>query len=125
LRRKATRQSRAANEAEKAWMRKVKEMPCCVCGMPGPSIVDHIYGSTFRIVLRSSLERVLCGHWFVVPHCPDCDEIKTLGSRRTLEERIGARQIAIWIGLVLKHNWPVPAAVMEVARQLDGNAADG
>jgi len=37
--------------AERAWVGKVKELPCSVCGVPGPSDAHHIkQGRHFAVV---------------------------------------------------------------------------
>lgn len=37
--------------AERAWVNKVKELPCSVCGVPGPSDAHHIkQGLHFAVV---------------------------------------------------------------------------
>lgn len=70
--------ARLANVEEKAFQAYTKESPCIVCGAPGPSIVEHCYGSTVK------KNKVLIGHKWVIPLCLECDDIKTNGSPKKL-----------------------------------------
>lgn len=74
MQRKATRNTRGPNAAEKRFMAWVKEQDCIACNAEGPSIVDHMYGATFKH------NKVLIGHWALLPYCQQCDSIKTQGS---------------------------------------------
>lgn len=75
MRRKATKQSRAANADEKAFMRYTKECNCIACGAHGPSEVDHCVGSSAKV--KVNYVSVLIGHWWVIPLCPSCHRQKT------------------------------------------------
>jgi len=83
MQRKATKNTRGPNADEKRFHGWVKERPCAVCGLPGPSIVDHAEGATFKH------NKTLVGHWFVVPLCEAHDKIKTRGSRRGFKDMFG------------------------------------
>lgn len=76
MQRKPTKKSRGPNAAEKRFHAYVKESNCCWCNNPGPSIVDHVKGSTFRH------NKVLIGHWFVLPNCQICDHKKTIEGKK-------------------------------------------
>ena len=76
MQRKPTKKSRGPNAAEKRFHAYVKECDCCWCDNPGPSIVDHVKGSTFRH------NKVLIGHWFVLPNCLECDHKKTIEGKK-------------------------------------------
>lgn len=75
MQRKATKTTRGANADEKRFMSFVKESDCIGCGLEGPSIVDHIYGATFKH------KKVLVGMWALLPYCELCDSIKTIDGR--------------------------------------------
>lgn len=94
MQRKPTRQSRGANADEKRFMAYTKESSCIACGNPGPSIVDHCMGSSFKI--KHNLQTVLVGHWLIIPLCLDCDSITTRGSRRAFREEFGP-QSTLWM----------------------------
>lgn len=92
--RKPTKNTRGPNAAEKRFMQWIKEQPCCNCGHPGPSIVDHCEGSTFRHM------KVLVGHWFLIPLCVLCDKFKTLGNHRAQKKNFKRTNSDLWCGLV-------------------------
>jgi hypothetical protein len=73
MQRKATKQSRGPNASEKRFQAHIKECCCAWCSNSGPCIVDHVKGSTFKH------NKVLIGHWFVLPNCVECDHDKTIG----------------------------------------------
>lgn len=101
MQRKATAQSRGPNAAESRLLGIVKELPCICCGAPGPSIIDHIYGSSKK--LYCGIERVHVGHMAVLPLCYSCDYIKTHRSRRVFEEQFG-QQEQLWFNMLNKHS---------------------
>lgn len=90
MRRKATKNTRGPSADERAYMAWCKQQPCCICGAPGPSIVDHMYGSTFRH------NKVLIGMWALLPYCQVCDSVKTQGSHRAHLKTFGISQADIW-----------------------------
>jgi len=71
-------------------MAYTKECDCIACGNPGPSIVHHAEGATFKH------NKVLVGHWFVLPLCQACDDVITQGSRKAFREKFGP-QSELWI----------------------------
>lgn len=83
MQRKATKNTRGPNHQERKFQGWLKEQPCCVCNKPGPSIVDHCQGSTFKH------NKMLIGHWFCIPLCPQCDAVHTLGSEKAFREKFG------------------------------------
>jgi len=105
MRRKPTKNTRGPNAAEKAYGRKVKERPCCVCGCPGPSIVQHCFGPTFKH------NKVLIGHWFIIPLCPICDTYDTLGSHKAFREKFKP-QSELWLEQVEKYGDTPPDDVV-------------
>lgn len=98
MQRRATKQSPGPTAAEKRFAGDVKAAACIVCGSPGPSIVDHIWGSSKKLYL-DGIERVSVGHWAILPLCSICDSVKTHGSRKAFEEQFGS-QIELWFMLL-------------------------
>ena len=107
MQRRATKNTRAANAAEKRFLRWVKEQPCCICDNPGPSIADHCEGSTFRH------NKILVGMWYLLPYCYHCDQVKTQGSRRAHFNAFGVTQSTLWLDLVLRYPGEVPPEVIQ------------
>ena len=103
MQRKPTKQSRGPNAAEKRFHAHIKECECTWCGNPGPSIVDHVKGSTFKH------NKVLIGHWFVLPQCVECDHKKTIEG-----EKLGntAKAWALEVSMYPK-DFEVPDDVIE------------
>lgn len=90
MQRKATRQSRGANAAEKRHMSWIKSrMVCAACRQFGPVINHHCMGATFKN------NKVQCGHLFVIGLCQSCDNIVTRESRRALCDAFGS-QSGLW-----------------------------
>lgn len=52
--------------AEKRHMGRVAELPCSVCGMPGPSCVHHP-----RFAAGGGQR---ASHWLTIALCPDCHQ---------------------------------------------------
>lgn len=120
MQRKATKNTRAANAAEKRFMAFVKLCDCVSCGMDGPSIVDHMYGATFKH------NKVLIGMWALLPYCYLCDEIKTKLGRKAHNRVFGQTQAALYLAFLEN---TVPAHLMPpeevVATIIDwGNKGD-
>lgn len=101
MQRKPTPQSRGPNAKERWFHGIVKEMDCIACGKPGPSIVDHIYGSSKK--LYNGPERVMVGHWAVIPLCYICDAVKTQGSRKAFEKAFG-QQEELWLRMLREND---------------------
>ena len=76
MQRKATKNTRGRNAEEKRFQGWLKEHDCVWCGNPGPSIVDHCRGATFKH------NKILAGHWFCLPCCVQCDTQKTIHGKR-------------------------------------------
>jgi len=106
MQRKPTRQSRGPNAAEKLFMAYTKESDCIVCQVSGPSIVDHVVGATFKH------NKVLIGHWFLLPLCVQCDEVKTLGSLKRFREKFGALS-QFWSMHMVNSGMEPPTEVVE------------
>ena len=98
MQRKATKTTRGANADEKRFMAWVKDQPCCVCRRDGPSIVDHMYGATFKH------NKVLVGHWALLPYCQEHDQIKTIHGRKAHDEQFGKTQAKLWDNIALKYS---------------------
>lgn len=90
MQRKATRNTRGPNAEEKRFMGYTKECSCIACRNPGPSIGHHAEGATFKN------NKVLVGHWFILPLCLSCDDVITRGSRKGFRELFGP-QSELWI----------------------------
>ena len=90
MHRKATKTTRGPNALESKLMAWVKIQPCCICSHPGPSIVDHMYGATFKH------NKVLVGHCALLPYCYHCDQVKTIHGRAAHDRQFGLKQADIW-----------------------------
>ena len=76
MQRPNSKNTRQANAEEKRFHGWLKEHDCCWCGNPGPSIVDHAKGATFKH------KKVLIGHRFCLCACYECDKEKTIFGRK-------------------------------------------
>lgn len=106
MQRKPTKNTRGPNAEEKRFLAWVKEQPCCCCGSHAPSIAHHCQGSTFKH------NKVLIGHWFIIPLCSECDEIDTQGSHKAFRERFGP-QSERWYGLIERYEPRPPQEVID------------
>lgn len=89
----------------------VKSLPCVVCGTPGPSIYDHIFGSAKKLRTgHGGIERVHVGHYAGIPLCPVCDSVKTQGSRVKFSTMFGD-PVRMWIDMIDRHGLSVPEDV--------------
>ena len=88
----------------------VKEQPCCICEKPGPSIVDHVRGATAKN------NKVLIGHWWLLPLCEIHDRVKTDGSIRVFEMQFGST-CDLWASLIKKYPESCPFEVFESIKQ--------
>lgn len=109
MQRRATRNTRGPNADEKRFAAKVKECDCIVCGNPGPSIVHHAMGATFKH------NKVLVGHWFLLPLCQSCDDVITQGSRSAFVSMFGP-QSEYWLRLVYLTGVEPPHEVVEAIK---------
>lgn len=91
--RKPTKNTRGPTAEEKRFMAWVKDQPCIATEHPGPSIVHHCEGSCFKH------NKVLIGHWFLLPLCQVADDVVTNGSRRQFVATFG-RQSELWAKLI-------------------------
>ena len=67
MQRRATAQTRGRNTAEKRFHQYLADTEFCItCLSHGPVELDHVIGATGRI------NKVLVGHWFVIPVCHSC-----------------------------------------------------
>lgn len=67
MQRKASKNTRGPNQAEKDFQGWLKQQPCCITGANGVQ-VHHCVGSTGRH------NKVLIGHWFCLPLSPSMHE---------------------------------------------------
>ena len=95
MQRKATKNTRGPNAIEKAYHAWLKGQPCAYCNIPGPSIVDHARGATFKH------NKVLIGHAFCTSKCEKCDSYKTQGSHKRHLEMTGKTESQAWIYQVI------------------------
>lgn len=109
MQRKTTKTTRGSNAIEKRFLSWVKDQDCCCCGETGPSIVDHAYGSTFKH------NKILLGHWFLLPLCPACDEVDTQGSRKAFRVKFGSKA-GLWLRLIEKSPVQPPDEVAEAIK---------
>ena len=109
MQRKATKNTRAANADEKRFISWVKWQNCCCCGVAGPSIADHAYGSAFKH------NKVYIGSWFVIPLCPLCDSVDTHGSRRAFVDKFGPKSY-LWLKIYSKAPVTPPNEVIEAIK---------
>ena len=81
-----------ANAKERRFAKHTKECDCIVCGQPGPSIVDHALGATFKH------NKVHAGHWYLLPLCYSCDKFKSTpnGSTARFIDMTGKRLCDLW-----------------------------
>lgn len=89
MQRKATKNTRGPNAEENRFQAWLKERPCCVTGNPGPSIVHHCEGATFKN------NKVLVGHWFCLPLSKEVDDVVTQRSRKAFRDMFGP-QCLLW-----------------------------
>lgn len=112
MQRKATNKTRGPTAEEIRFGKITKDCDCIVCGSPGPSIVDHCRGSTFRNL------KTLIGHWFILPLCPVCDKWHTKGSVRRFENESGNQQAVWWSIHIIKNSVVVPDDVLMAIEDL-------
>ena len=106
MQRKATKNTRGPNAQEKRFHAFCKGSDCIVCGNPGPSIVHHCEGATFKH------NKTLVGHWFVIPLCVTCDDVITHGSRTKFRRKFGM-QSKFWYDQHQKFNEVAPVEVYD------------
>jgi len=107
MQRKATKRStRAANADEKRFMKWVAQQPCIISGNY-PVIVDHCYGSSFIH------QKVLIGHWALLPLSPEVDAVKTRGNHQYYKDMFGETQSESWFKLIQNYPEPIPQEVID------------
>ena len=99
MQRKPTKNTRGANADEKRFQGWCKDQECSWCGNPGPSIVDHCRGATFKH------NKTLIGHWFCIPQCVECDTKKTIHGKRLGNESLMWRNIVDMLAHYSGPNW--------------------
>ena len=110
-----TKTTRGPNAKEKRYVKWIKEekLTCDCCKRMAPLIGHHCEGATFKH------NKVLVGHWFVLGLCERCDEVVTLGSRRSFREHFRP-QAEIWLEAIqdyqLVNGFEVPEEVIESIR---------
>lgn len=100
MQRRATKNTRAANAREKRFHNFTAERDCITCGNDGPSIVHHCEGSAFKH------NKVLIGHFFVIPLCYNCDTIITYEGKKVFREKFGP-QSQLWLKHALNEDLPL------------------
>ena len=109
MQRKPTKNTRGPNAEEKRFMVWVKDQPCAVYDIPGPSIVQHCEGATFRH------NKVLIGHWFLLPLSVKADDLVTYGNRRWFRQEHGT-QSSLWLKLIESSPFNPPQEVVEAIK---------
>ena len=114
MQRKATRQSRGPNAAEKRHMAWIKERNVCMTDnrVNGLGVIaHHCEGATFKH------NKIQVGHWFVIGLCETCDGFITQGSRKGFRERFGA-QSELWLKQLEEypHKHECPEEVIEAVK---------
>lgn len=107
MQRKATKTTRGPDASEKRFMGWVKQHGCIVCRNPGPSIAHHCEGATFKH------NKVLVGHWFLLPLCADCDDVVTRRGKPAFREFAQATQSALWRYLINEYEQSIPFDVQD------------
>ena len=80
--------------------------------MPGPSIVDHVFGATYKHL------KTLIGMWCLLPLCPECDEVHTNGSIRAFTNKFGP--VCPMILNVIQHSpFDAPVEVLDAIEKLN------
>lgn len=111
MRRKATKQSRGPNTAERQHLAWVKDRGvCAACGNDGGVIAHHCAGSTCKV--RVGFERVHIGHQFVIGLCQACDDLVTHGSHRALTDIYGP-ECEMWIRQAEHYPHEIPLVVFQ------------
>ena len=103
--------TRHANAEEKRYQGWLKEHPCVMCGQPGPSIVEHCRGSTFR------QSKELVGHWYCISLCPTCDSGHKKGNYR-LHNGDYVSMSELWYGQVIGYSEQPPDEVVAAIMSL-------
>lgn len=111
MQRKPTPQTRGPNAAEDRFRSWVKEQPCITCNNTGYVFVDHVMGATFRH------NKVLIGHWFLLPLDGWCDRQKTGGKRKQFREKFG-NYSDLWLKLIERYprKDEIPKEVIEAIK---------
>lgn len=111
MQRKATKQSRGPNTAERQYMTWLKERCiCAACGDHGPVINHHCEGSTCKT--RVGAVRVHIGHAFVIGLCQSCDDIVTHGGRKAFRQWFGPQSM-LWLAQYESSPVRFPAEVVD------------
>ena len=105
MNRKPTSNTRGANASEKRFHAYTKESDCITCDQDAPSICHHAMGATYKS------DKILIGHFFVLPLCIKCDDVITTGSRRKFKEAFGLQSV-LWIKHLSSFSGAVPADVI-------------
>lgn len=112
MQRKATRNTRGPNAAEKRHMAWIKERGICAAtGIHSPVVAHHCEGSCFKN------QKTLVGHFFVIGLSEFADAVITRGSRRRFREIYGP-QSELWLKQLehYPHKNEVPEEVLEAIR---------
>jgi len=111
MQRKATKQSRIADSAERAHIQWIKERGiCAACGNDRGVIAHHCMGSTFKV--HVGLERVQIGNWFIIGLCDPCDNIVTRQSRKAFTQAFGS-QSSLWLKQAEQYPVEIPLKIIQ------------
>lgn len=94
MQRKATKNTRGPNQAEKDFQGWLKSQYCCVSGEYGVQ-VHHCKGATFKH------KKVLIGHWFCIPLSEAIHNEYHSGSKPWIEKY--GLQRDLWVSMILKY----------------------
>lgn len=94
MQRRATKQSRGPNAAEKRFLQWLKSRPCVVSGATGVE-VHHCMGSSAK------QNKVLIGHWFCLPLSPEMHQSYHAASKAWRAEH--GSQCDLWANLAIQY----------------------
>lgn len=110
MQRKATKQSRAINSAERAHLRWIKERGiCCACGNAGGVVAHHFAGSSAKVMV--GLNRVMIGHYAINGLCQCCDNIVTREGRPAFRRKFGPEN-KLWLKQAEQYPVEIPIDVI-------------
>ena len=99
MQRKSTKQSPGRNADEKRFHQWVIDRSiCAACRNDRPLIGHHCEGSAFKH------NKQLCGHWFFLGLCLECDNVITKGSRKAFRQRF-MPQCDLWDFLYMAYKF--------------------
>ena len=117
MKRKASKQSRGPNAAEKAFQGWIKQQRCCTCGNE-PVHVHHCAGSSYRH------NKTLIGHWFCIPLCDECHDLRH--QHKSGFRHLYGPECSLWVSeyrkyVEAKNPKPVDCSLVEIEAIMDTN----